>query len=99
MESQDLSLVDNRLMIYNGTVWGTVGAISGSFSGVGTATTTFTVTIGTTMPNTTYKVNVTPTLALSAALFYVTNKTTTTFDVMYLAGLTGTVTFDWSVFR
>jgi len=30
---------------------------------------------------------VTPTSALSAALFYVTNKTTTTFDVTYLAGI------------
>jgi hypothetical protein len=72
--------------------------IAGAFSGVGTATTTFTVTIGPTMANTTYKVNATPTAALSAALFYVTNKTTTTFDVVYLAGLTGTVTFDWAVF-
>jgi len=69
--------------------------ISNSFSQVVTATTTFTVTIGSTQPNNTYKVVVTPTSALSAALFYVTNKTTTTFDVMYLAGLTGTVTFDW----
>lgn len=72
-----------------------LGIIANSFSGVGTATTVFTVTIGTTQANATYKVNVTPTSALSAALFYVTNKTTTTFDVTYLAGLTGTVTFDW----
>lgn len=71
--------------------------VSGSFSGVGTATTVFTVTFGGTQPNATYQVNVTPTAALSAALFYVTNKTTTTFDVTYLAGLTGTVTFDWSL--
>lgn len=71
---------------------------SGSFSGVGTATTAFTVTIGTTQANTNYKVNVTPTAALSAALFYISAKTTTTFTVTYLAGLTGTVTFDWSVF-
>lgn len=70
---------------------------SGSFSGAGTATTAFTVSIGTTQANITYKVGVTPTSALSAALFYVTNKTTTTFDVTYLAGLTGTVTFDWFV--
>lgn len=70
---------------------------SNSFSQVGTATTTFTVTIGETMASSNYRVNVTPTAALSAALFYVTNKTTTTFDVMYLAGLTGTVTFDWTV--
>jgi len=72
---------------------------SGSFSQVGTATTVFTVTIGTTQPNTTYRINITPTAALSAALFYVTNKTTTTFDVTYLAGLTGTVTFDWALNR
>ncbi len=70
---------------------------SGSYSNSVTAIATFTVTIGSTMPNTSYKVNVTPTAALSAALFYVTNKTTTTFDVVYLAGLTGTVTFDWSI--
>lgn len=72
--------------------------LSGSFSGAGTATTTFTVTIGSTMANTTYKVNATPTNLLSTAMFYVTNKTTTTFDVVYLSGLTGTVAFDWSVF-
>lgn len=79
---------------------GTVGlSHSGSFSGVGTATTTFTITTGVTEPNNTYRVQVTPTSALSAALFYVTNKTTTTFDVVYMAGLTGTVTFDWAVFN
>jgi len=70
---------------------------TGSFSQVGAATTTFTVTIGVTEPDANYRVNVTPTAALSAALFYVTNKTTTTFDVVYLAGLTGPVTFDWAV--
>ncbi len=69
--------------------------IYASFSQVGTATTTFTVTIGSTQSNSSYNIQVTPTSALSAALFYVTNKTTTTFDVVYLAGLTGTVTFDW----
>lgn len=71
----------------------------GSISQVGVATTTFTVTIGTTLSSNAYVVQVTPTNALSAALFYVTNKTTTTFDVMYLAGLTGTVTFDWVAFK
>lgn len=75
-----------------------IAPIAGSFSGTGTATTTFTVTIGSTMTNTTYKVNATPSNVLSAAVFYVNNKTTTTFDVVYLAGLTGTVEFDWSVF-
>lgn len=67
----------------------------GSFSQAVVATTSFTVTIGSTLPSATYQVNVTPTSALSAAVFYVTNKTTTSFDVVYLAGLTGTVTFDY----
>lgn len=77
---------------------GAGAAISGNFSGTGTATTTFTVTIGTTM-TLPYKVahpcglNV-----LSSAICYVTNKTTTTFDVVYLTGLTGAVAFDWEVF-
>lgn len=89
---------------FNGTTWdiktitGNKGIpIAGSFSAVGTATTTFTVTTGITEPNTAYKVNVTPTDLLGAALFYVTNKTTTTFDVVYLSGLTGTVSFDWTI--
>lgn len=71
---------------------------SGSFSGAGTATTSFVVTIGTTQANATYKVSVEPTNLLAAAVQYVSAKTTTTFTVTYLAGLTGTVTFDWSVF-
>jgi hypothetical protein len=70
---------------------------SGGFSGSGTATTTYTVTIGPTLGATTYEVAISPTNALSAALFYVNNKTTTTFDVVYLSGLTGTVAFDWIV--
>lgn len=72
---------------------------SGSFSGVGTATTTFTVTIGSTQANTTYKVVASPSNVLSAAVFYINNKTTTTFDVVYIAGLTGTVAFDWILAR
>lgn len=68
---------------------------SGSYSSTVVATTTFTVTFGGTEPNTTYKVNVTPSGVLAAALFYITNKTTTKFDVTYLSGLTGSVTFDW----
>lgn len=70
---------------------------AGSFSGAGTATTVFKVTIGSAQPNNTYKINVTPTNILSAAVFYVTKKTTTTFDVVYLAELTGTVEFDWQL--
>jgi len=70
----------------------------GSFTATGTATTTFTVTIGTTQANTSYNVSATPLNTLSAAPFFVTNKTTTTFDVTYLSGLTGSVRFDWEVF-
>lgn len=70
---------------------------NGNKTATGTATTTFTVTIGATLGSATYNVNVTPTNALSAAIFYVNNKTTTTFDVVYLAGLTGAVAFDWAL--
>ena len=84
-------------LTYDGTAYKSSGIISGSISSGLTASTTITVIFGGTQPNITYKVNVTPTSELSAALFYVTNKTTTTFDVMYLAGLTGIVTFDYSV--
>jgi len=69
--------------------------VSSSVSTTGTATTVFTVTIGSTRPNNTYKVTATPSNVLSCALFYINNKTTTTFDVVYLAGLTGAVAFDW----
>lgn len=91
----------NRLMIYGGGFWGTIGALSGSYSTTGAATTSFVVTIGATMPNTTYKVNVTPTSSVAADRFFVSqaSKTTTQFTVTYLTPLTGSVTFDWSVFR
>lgn len=94
----DLTLHNNST--YNGSAWlDQKRIISNSFSQVGTATTVFTVTIGSTLPSAVYQVNLTATAALSAAAYYVTNKTTTTFDVTYLAGLTGTVTFDWSLYQ
>ncbi len=74
------------------------GASYGSYSATGTATTSFTVTIGQTMANTTYAVNVTGTDANAATGFYISAKTTTTFTVTYLTGLTGPVAFDWAVF-
>lgn len=73
--------------------------LSNSYSSTGTATTTFTVSIGQTLANTTYKVNITPSNLLSSALLYVNNKTTTTFDVVYQAGLTGAVAFDWQLYK
>jgi hypothetical protein len=71
--------------------------ISGSFSGTGTATTTFTVTLPVVMPNNTYIVNATPTSTLALG-FLVNNKTTSTFDYVVPAA-TGTVTFDYAIFR
>ena len=67
----------------------------GSFSGTGTATTTFTVTIGVTQSSAAYKAVVSATNALAASPFYITNKTTTTFDVVYLTAITGAITIDW----
>ena len=94
---QVFNTTGNEIDFWNGTYWQKVGSLNGSFSGSASSTTTFTVTIGTTMPNTTYRVLVTPTSSLGAAPYYVTNKTTTTFDVTYLSALTGTETFDWEV--
>ncbi len=69
--------------------------IGGSYTTTGTATTTFTVTLPSTQPSSLYQVAIEPTNLLSTALQYVDNKTTTTFDVTYLTGLTGAVAFDW----
>jgi len=73
----------------------TASGTSGSFSATGTATTTFTVTIGTTQADALYKVTASPSNVLSAVMFYINNKTTTTFDVVFVTGLTGAVAFDW----
>jgi hypothetical protein len=72
-----------------------IGVIGNTYTTNAAGTSTFTVPIGTTMANAFYFVVVTPGNSLSAALFYVTNKTTTTFDVVYLTGLRGSVKFDW----
>jgi hypothetical protein len=109
MSGTDIATLLNKTIYFftnNGSYWILTGTqriapagfgVSGSYSSTGTATTTFTVTTGVTEPNSTYKVVVTPTDALAAGLFYVTNKTATTFDVVYLSGLTGVVSFDWIV--
>lgn len=80
--------------------WQTLSKIAatGQISQALVAATTITVTIST-QPSNAYQVSITPTNALSAALFYVTNKTTTSFDVMYLAGITGTVAFDYALIK
>ncbi len=97
-----LQVIDTTLLhpaYFNGTRWiNQKDLYSGGFTQVVVATTTFTVSIGVNIGSTAYQVTVTPTVLLAAAVFYVTNKTNTTFDVVYLAGLTGTVNFDWVVY-
>ena len=68
---------------------------SGSYSQAVVAVTTFTVTLTSTQQNTNYGVIITPTNLLSSPVHYVTNKTLTSFDVVYPGALTGTVAFDW----
>jgi hypothetical protein len=87
----------NDINYYDGSSWNIVAKniYSGTKSATGTATTTFTVTIGTTLPSASYQVTTSGLNALSSAVHYVTNKTTSSFDVVYLAGLTGAVEFDW----
>lgn len=72
-----------------------VGIVRGGFTATGTATTSFNVSIGSTQANTSYRIAIEPTNLLSAAVQYVSAKTTTVFTVTYLAGLTGAVAFDW----
>lgn len=68
------------------------------YSTTGTATTTFTVTIGVTMTDTSYVVSY-PMAEnlLSSVNWRVSNKTTTTFDVITATGLTGSVAFECTV--
>jgi len=70
---------------------------AGTKTATGTATTTFTVTIGHTMADTNYSASAEGSNLLSSAVHWTTNKTTTTFDVVYATGLTGSVAFDWTV--
>lgn len=69
--------------------------IKGTYnSGAVVAQTTFTVTIPT-QENTDYVVITEADNLLSAPVRYVTNKTTTTFDIVYLSALTGTVSIGY----
>jgi hypothetical protein len=86
--------VDSKDAVNKGQLDSASGS-AGSYTATGTATTTFTVTIGTTQADALYKVTASPSNALSAVMFYINNKTTTTFDVVFVTGLTGAVAFDW----
>jgi len=103
----NLTTPENGAVEYNGShYYGTTGGtryqldqqvLKGNYTTTGTATTTFTVTIGTTMANTNYVATPVPKNTLSAVNFYVTNLTTTTFDIVTMVGLTGAVNFDYTV--
>lgn len=73
--------------------------LRGTFSTTATAQTAFTVTFGGTQPNATYFVGITATAPLSASSNYISAKSTTSFTVTFLTGLTGTITFDWQLIQ
>jgi hypothetical protein len=71
--------------------------IHGNSTTTGTATTVVTVTIGQTMANTNYDAGIDPQDLLTAVNWYVSAKTTTTFDITFVTALTGSINFDWHV--
>lgn len=77
---------------------GKINTLKGSYTTTASSSTSFTVPIGQTMVNTSYVVTPVATNTLSAVLFSVQNKTTTTFDIV-IAGtpLTGTVAYDFII--
>lgn len=73
---------------------------SGTFTTYANDQKIFTVSIGATLGNNTYQVVITPGNAVSIgapAGHYVTNKTTTAFDVVFPLGVSQTVLFDWHI--
>lgn len=82
------------LSLSGGTLSATTSVFGGSVSATVTAVTTFVVSPPTQVNNT-YQVVITPSNALTSVNYYVTNKTTTSFDVVFTSALTGTVAFDW----
>lgn len=70
--------------------------IGGTYNQQITATSTVTVSIPAQTDNL-YKVGVTPGNSTSAANYYISNKTLSSFDVVYLSPVSGTLIFDWIV--
>ena len=78
--------------------WATpITVIHGNSTTTGTATTAVTVTIGSTMANTNYYVGISPQDLLTAVNYYISAKTTTTFTVTFVSGITGSINFDWNI--
>lgn len=77
---------------------GTIAIVyHGNSTTTGTATTTVTVTIGSTMSGTNYFISITPRDLLTAINYYISAKTTTTFDITFTTAVTGSINFDWIV--
>lgn len=74
-----------------------VVSLHGNSTTTGTATTVVTVTIGSTLANNTYAVAITPRDLLTAVNYYISAKTTTTFDVTFVTALTGSINFDYII--
>jgi len=74
-----------------------ITTFKGAYSTTATAATSFTVPIGQTMANTNYVAVPVATNMLSAVLFSVQNKTTTTFDIVVSTGLTGAISYDFTI--
>lgn len=72
--------------------------VSTSLSQPASAVTTITVPIGI-QANNTYKIQLTPTNSDTMVKLFVNNKTTTTFDVTFESAITGTISFDYSIFK
>lgn len=79
----------------NGDWVGMPGTISASYSGSQTAATSIVITLPITQLNNTYHVVATASNTLTAVLFYIDTKTTTSFTIHFASALTGTVAFDY----
>ncbi len=71
--------------------------IKGSYDSTVVSVSVFTVPIGLTLTDTTYFVSITADNILSAVPYFITNKTDSTFDANAVTGLTGNVSFEWSI--
>lgn len=87
----------NLMITALGTRQNIMKGLRGTFSASATAQTAFTITFGGTQPNTTYFVAITALNSVTAVNNFIVSRTTTTFTVTYLTGLTGTVNFDWQI--
>jgi hypothetical protein len=83
------------LSLTSGTLSATTSVFGGSVSTAVTSVTTFQINPPA-QANANYQVVVTANNALTAGtMYYINNKTTANFEVVFLSPITGTVSFDW----